>query len=435
MPRLESLTDRKIERIELPAPSKRSEMRDPQTPGLFVKVTSTGVKTWMLDYAVLGKRSRKKIGDARVMSVDDAREKARDYLKVAEQSVDPLEAEKQRQLQEIRQKALSEANSFAAVRTEFLASYKGSRKKEIKKRTREEYRRYLEIEFNHWDGRPINSITSQDAKTALRKILDRGATTAVNRALASLKVMFGWAVEEEIIEHSPVAGIKKPGKEKDHHDALKSRFLTADELKAIWAACPPGNTYGDIIRMLILTGQRVGEVTKMRWQDIQKRAVPSLNGETAEVTVWRIPGGVDGYTKNQIAHDVYLPASALKIIDGCDILKGNDFVFHGRRHGKPFNGFSKAKTELDQACGISDWTVHDIRRTFVTMLNDDPLRIRSEVVEAIVNHVSGHKSGVAGIYNRATYNEERRQAMDAWGRYIEKIVSGHGSPNVVQMHG
>lgn len=423
-----TLTDASVRKIKPPA-SGQQEHFDAALPGFALRVSSTGSKSYVFNYRINGRRRRLTIGDVNTHTLADARDEARAARIYADKGLDPIqqrEAEKKRN-------SLAALQTFKAAREEFLKRYTGSRSKPLKERTRTEYKRYLEVDFADWDNRPISAITSQGVRSALRDIVDRKAPVGANRALAALRVFFNWAADEELIEASPAAGIKKLGSERDYRDGSNSRFLSADELKTIWCACEPKDVFGDIVRILILTGQRKGEVMQMRWQDISEKKISLADGRTINATIWTIPGGVEGVTKNQISHDVYLPALAVDIIRNRDEIKDNPYVFAGRRKGRHFNGFSKAKLELDLACGISDWRLHDLRRTFVTMLNDDPLRIRSEVVEAIVNHVTGHKAGVAGVYNRATYDVERHAAMDAWGRYIEAIITGSPRENVVHL--
>jgi integrase len=168
-------------------------------------------------------------------------------------------------------------------------------------------------------------------------------------------------------------------------------------LRAIWRATDGAGAYDSIVRLAMLTGQRKGEIGAMEWAEVDK-------------ALWSIPGSK---TKNGKAHQVPLAEAALEIIKAQPRRGG--FVF-GERGDAPFSGWSRCKKRLDQRCGIADWVVHDLRRSFVTHLCE--IGGAPHVVEACVNHVSGHKGGVAGIYNRSTYAAEKARAMRLWADHL-----------------
>jgi integrase len=211
--------------------------------------------------------------------------------------------------------------------------------------------------------------------------------------------MFNWAIREGYDITNPVIGTNRPATSKG-----RERVLTDDELRVIWRGCDDRD-YGRIVRLLVLTGQRREEVGGMCWSEIV--------GDR-----WVIPGP---RTKNHREHTLPLSASALALLP--DRRQGRDFIFgDGPRRG--YSGWSKSKARLDEQIGdLPHWTVHDIRRTVATGMADK-LGVLPHVIEAVLNHVSGHRAGVAGIYNRARYAAEMREALERWAREVSRIVAG-----------
>jgi integrase len=165
--------------------------------------------------------------------------------------------------------------------------------------------------------------------------------------------------------------------------------------------------------MLIVTAQRREEVAGMRWGEL-----------TPDLSTWTIPAS---RAKNGAAHLVPLPLEAQAILKAAQRLKGSDLVFPGER--RVFAGWSKAKERLDQRCGVSDWTLHDLRRTAATGLQK--LGVRIETTEAILNHVAGSRGGIVGVYQRHDWANEKRAALNAWGARVAAIVEGQEAWTVV----
>ena len=212
---------------------------------------------------------------------------------------------------------------------------------------------------------------------------------------------FGWAVEQEIIPASPVAGLKAPAEEKS-----RDRILDDRELAAVWAAAGQVDPiYGALVRLLILTGQRRGEIAGLTWDEI--------DGKKLLITLPR------ERVKNDRAHEVPLSPQAMAVIEGLP-RTSKTYVFSMAGKG-PINGFGKPKTRLDKLCGFDDWVLHDIRRSVATGMAETG--IQPHIIEAVLNHVSGHKAGVAGIYNRSQYATEKRAALEAWAKHVSTIVA------------
>jgi integrase len=180
----------------------------------------------------------------------------------------------------------------------------------------------------------------------------------------------------------------------------RSRILNDAELAKIWSACGDDD-YGRIIRLLALTGQRRDEVGGMRWDE--------LNLGKAE---WTIPSA---RTKNSREHSLPLAPQALALLPPAN---GREWLFG--RGSRGFQGWSIAKARLDQWTGI-EFRVHDLRRTVATGMAN--LGVLPHVIEAVLNHVGGHRAGVAGIYNRATYAKEMREALEAWADHVAELTA------------
>jgi integrase len=182
--------------------------------------------------------------------------------------------------------------------------------------------------------------------------------------------------------------------------------LTDHELRAVWQATSGGGAFNAIVRALILTGQRREEVAGMTWAELDD-----------DLSTWTIPAG---RAKNGVSHVVPLSVPVQALLRGVARQEGSDLVLPGLRG--TFNGFGKAKAQLDKASGVTDWRLHDIRRTAATGLQR--LGVRLEVTEAVLNHVSGSRAGIIGIYQRHDYAVEKRAALDAWGAHVAAIVEG-----------
>jgi integrase len=184
----------------------------------------------------------------------------------------------------------------------------------------------------------------------------------------------------------------------------RDRVLSDAELAAVWNAC--GNdTYGKIVKLLILTGARREEVGGMLWSELDKRPL------------WIISAS---RTKNRLEHILTLPRLAWSIIDGTSRRESNKRILGNGPHG--FNNWNTAKKALDRRSGIVSWRLHDLRRTAATRMAD--LGIQPHIIESVLNHVSGHKAGVAGVYNRSVYTREVKNAPAIWADHVASIVSG-----------
>lgn len=242
-------------------------------------------------------------------------------------------------------------------------------------------------------SKPLDKITHNDVARALEAI---DAPSQRAHALKDIRTFFNWCIPRYLTV-SPCIGLKKPT------EKSRDRTLNNLELKSVWRKAEEiGYPYGSIVRLLILTGQRAGEITALRREWISPTHI-------------NIPGE---FTKNARPTSIPLGAMAKELIDACP--DKTELLFPARgQPNKPFQGLQSRKAVLDQ-CGVKNFTHHDLRRTFATNLA--ALGTPIHVTEKLLNHVSGTVSGVAAIYNRHSYMEEMRVAIDAWEKRLTAIL-------------
>lgn len=364
---------------------------DGKIAGMGVRVTANGVKSFFLEYRLRGQKRRLGLGRYPVTTLQKARAKAMAALVMISEGDDPKGGE-------------TDAQSFPDALAEFIESYCNRHNRAS---TAAETERLLRTYFlDAWEKRTIDSITRADIADAIEPMMKRGTHAAARHAFAAVRKFFNWQVEQGRLPMSPCAGMKPPAKA-SHRD----RVLSDDELRVIWqAAEAQGFPFGRITQLLMLTAQRRTEVSSMMWEELDLTA-----------NTWTIPGE---RTKNGKPHVVPLTASALAVI-ACIPRTSSVYVFPARgMPGQPYTGWSKGKRMLDDAAGLHDWTLHDLRRTAATGMAK--AGIAPHVVERVLNHVSGTFAGVAGVYNRFQYGPEMRAALEVWERHVLGLTTGEG---------
>jgi integrase len=254
-----------------------------------------------------------------------------------------------------------------------------------------------------WRGRLISTITKRDIIETIDRVADNGSPTAANRVLAAIKTFLNWCVARDILAVSPCQGIKPPTPEKS-----RDRVLDDAELVRVWkAAGKIGYPFGAMVRLLIATGQRRDEVAQIQWQEID-----------FDKRLWTL---ARERTKNDTAHEVPINDIVLDILN--TIPRHDGYVFSTNGGSTPSSNYSQNKRRLDSLLpGLPDWRLHDLRRTCATGLAK--LGVPVHVTEALLNHKSGKISGIAAVYNRHDYKNEKIQALDAWGRHLDVLVTG-----------
>jgi integrase len=418
-----NLTDRFIKSRRPAAIGQRDEYADAQVPGLYLRVTDRGHKSFALvtRYPLTPKHpTRRSLGGCDEINLADAREKARDWLKLIGKGIDPkVDEERQRAAQLRRQ-----ANTFEAVAREFLALHAAKLAK------RSEAEAIIGNEFmQRWAQRPITDITTLDVSTAIRAIVDRGSPYQAHNAFGHIRKMFRWTIATGMygIEASPVDRLSPRdliGKKES-----RSRTLDDDELRWVWQAADQlGYPYGPLVRMLILTGQRKSQVAEM----------PRSEADLDKAT-WIIP---KERMKADAAHMVPLAPLARALLESLQAWPKGDFVFTTTEGEAAVNGFSKAKARLDKLVEarrektlgadvarkkpMPAWTFQDLRRTMRTHLSALP--VQDLVRELVIAHA---KPGLHKVYDLYAYADEKRQCLELWERRLLAIVEPPPAAKVV----
>jgi integrase len=358
------------------------------------------------------------------MSLAKAREIAREWREDIRQGFDPKAKQAERRRQEERRRADSFSAVFAAFAEDHLSTLRSG--DDVKSAIE---RRVIPI----WGDRPVSEIRRADVNELIRG-LRKTTPIGANRVLAYLKKFFGWLVDQDMIENSPAAAVKRPSKE-----VKRDRVLTDAEIRAIWEACGDLGAFGRAFRFMLVTGQRRSEVGKMTWGELDM--------------IHRAWALSRARTKADRAHEIPLSDLAMSIIGECP--KIGDFVFSTGRSAparagvktgaRPISGWSRAKTSLDKVAlkkarelaeergeeappEFAEWHLHDLRRTAATNLAR--LGVDRVVIGKVLNHA---EQEVTAVYDRHRYEAEKRRALELWGQRLAAIVDGSDGRNVLSL--
>jgi integrase len=315
-----------------------------------------------------------------------------------------------------REKAAAEAQSKARAAETFAAclkTYLEKRRRDAKLRPRSyvEIERHLLRNLKPLHGLPLAEIERNRRIIAVelaRLTVENGPTEA-NRTHASLGKFLNWCVGEGFIDANPTRFVNK------NSEVSRERLLVDSELREIWRALP-NNDFGDVLRLLMLTGQRKREIGALEWSEVD------LDRNLITLPPAR--------TKNRKWHTIPLSAPAEAILKARVAHSAGRKMVFGRTSNSGMGGGTQAKCLLDKKLMIPAWIIHDLRRAAASGMAN--IGVQPHVIEAVLNHVSGSKSGVAGIYNRSTYEPEKVTALNRWAEHLMAIVEGRGS-NVVPL--
>jgi integrase len=366
----------------------RREIPDAYLPGLYLIVQPSGAKSWAVRYRHEGRPRKHTLGPYPLIDLKAARETGSKALRAAAEGADPASAKKQT------------ADSLEAAVEQFIERHvrRNYRPKPLKEAERLLRKHVLE----KWRGRKISEIRRTDLRNMLEEIVEDGAPIAANRVHSIARKFFNWCLEHEIIEASPCAGLKAPAGKEDSRD----RVLSEHEIRQVWQAAEKlGPLSGALVRLLILTGQRRGEVAGMEWSELD-----------FEKRLWTLPRE---RVKNDRRHEVPLLPQTIAILKGLPRVSDR-FVF-SLNATSPINGFGKDKERLDALSGMADWVLHDLRRTVASGMAR--LGVSLAVIEKVLNHVSGSFAGIVGVYQRHEFAEEKRQALEKWADYVSRITA------------
>ncbi len=409
-----ALTAAAVERLKPPAEGQ-VEHFDAGFPGLALRVSYGGGRSWVYFYRFHGKLRRLTLGTYPALSLAAAREAWRTARAAVELGDDPaaMKIEAKRR----------EPDTVRSVGEDFIVRYAKPRN-----RTADEVERMFALHLYPTLGhRRIETVTRRDVLDLLDTIEAKTSGARANRVLANLRRLFAWAVERGIIEISPAANVKAPGQE-----TARDRVLSDDELRAFLKACEGmGEPFGPLCRLLLLTAQRREEVAALPWAELDLAAA-----------VWHLSAS---RTKNKRASDVPLADQTVTILGG--LMRRSSLVFpaqfsrDGHTDPRPLSGFGRAKERLDKLmlaelrkadpeATLPAWTLHDLRRTAASGMAR--LGVAVHVVEKLLNHVSGTFSGVVGVYQRHDFMAEKQAAARAWANFLDSLTAEKAA-NVVRL--
>jgi integrase len=398
------LDARTIAGLKLPAGKDDHIEWDDELAGFGVRLRASGRKVWIAQYRPSGSRRTRRVtlGAVEKLTPVEARAAARKILARVALGHDPQgerEAERARSVRTFR----------SAVEI-YLAAKQG----ELRPTSFRTSKLYLLSGpyFRPLHPIGVNAITHPDIAARLSTIARDHSTIVAAAARKAASAFFRWTMEEGWAAANPVIGTRKPADSQP-----RAHVLTDAELARIWNACGEDG-FGHIVRLLILLGSRRAEVGGMRWSELD-----------LDAGTWTLPAE---RSKNHRSHAIMLPAPALAVVNAVPRTK-RDHLF-GDRAGAGFTSWSRGKDDLDRRLGdkVRAWRLHDLRRTVATKMAD--IGIEPHVIEAALNHYSGHRRGVAGVYNRSSYERAVKAALARWADHALAMVEGRES-NVVTFRG
>jgi integrase len=363
---------------------------DSTCPGFGVKVTPKGRKVFIVLYRNGGAGSRLRkytIGPYGRITLHQARIAALKIFAARTEGRDPAAEKQQARRRLVADRVDDLVELFI---TEHLSKTRSAR--EISRLLRREI-------IPSWGTRSVHELDRRQVIDLVTEIASRGTPSAANKLLKVVKTFFGWCVGRAILDLSPAKGVVAPSRERARDRVLDDKELA----RILGATLQIGGPYAGIIELLALTGQRREEVAQLTWDEID------LAGRT-----WTLPAF---RTKNGKPHIVHLSKPALAVLMRMPRL--GQFVF-SLSGAKPFGRFSAAKRDLDKLSGVSNWRLHDLRRTCVSGMAR--LGVAPHVADKILNHQTGSISGVAAVYQRHEFLGERKEALESWGEHVDCLL-------------
>jgi integrase len=354
---------------------------DATVSGLGLRAYASGRKVWLFQYRdTHGRTRRMGLGDALALSPDEARAAARRLVVQEALGNDPAKAR--------------HTDRQGGRVLDLIESYVGHLRGHVRPNTLDHTSRNLRKYAEPLHSEPIAAVDRATVYRLHGTLTKSSGAVQANRVLASLSAMFAWAMKAGLAENNPAALVPR------NAEQARERVLTDSELRTLWAATAGEGDYDRIVRLLLLTGCRREEIAGLRWSEIEgdKLVLPASR------------------TKTKVLHEV--PLTALALAQLPTPVAGRDLVFG--KGGGGFSGWSRAKARLDEKLGDwPDWGLHDLRRTLSTRLNEAD--VEPHVVEALLGH-AGARSGVAGVYNRASYRVQKRDALELWEKLIQNLI-------------
>jgi integrase len=388
------LTDRIVAELALGRGKSEQFIADDELPGLKLRIRrgAKGTrKTWIFKWEAPGGKQRSTTFDVAGITLATVRKRASELRAAVRLGRDPGRSREDARLQA--------EQVFGTI----LRTYLPMKRQATRPRTYAELERHLLIYLKPFHHIPIAALNAQTITARLGNIAVNNGVATCDNVRRTLHAFLAWAVRQGLIAHNPAAAVERqPIKSRNH-------VVDANGLRAIWQATDTQEDFSAIVRLLLLTGTRMSEIGGLRWSEIYSDRIV-LPGER---------------TKNHREHTVPLTTGVRKILEGRPQVAGRDFVF-GRDSGG-FRGWSSSKVIIDKriaASGVkmSAWRLHDLRRSCATGMHE--LGISPDVIETCLNHVSGFRRGVAGVYIRSQLEGPVRHALEAWEAHVLQIVEG-----------
>jgi integrase len=398
-------TDRQIQNLKIK--NQRYEVFEDR--GFGVRVSSTGRKTFIYLYRMPGeiKKRRLTLGNYPTLSLAEAHLQYAEAREMVARGIDPgakaiTEKEDERS-----------APTVAALANEYLEKWAKARK-----RSWATDKRIIEKDvLPEWGRRKARDISRRDVIRLLDNIVDRGAPIMANRTLAVVRKMFNFAVARDIVHSSPCTVIQTPSREQ-----RRDRVLSAEEIKTFWHGLEGTRITEGIrlaLKLQLVTAQRKGEIISAEWAEID-----------LQEKWWTIPAEK---AKNRLPHRVPLSTVAIEIMEAAKNLAGDScWVFpspRGAGHITPTAVDHALRVDLNNL-GINNFTPHDLRRTAASHMTS--MGISRLVVSKILNHV---ERGVTAVYDRHSYDREKRQALEAWAQKLKSLIEGVESKVIPMVRG
>lgn len=428
-------TDSGIRNIEI----KDKKYYKREDSGLTIRVLPTGVKTFLFVYTFDGRRRELNIGSYPDKSLADARTDYSAAYSILHDKANPRDPQEERDQKHITARQKREEYRLAFTVSDLITEYIEKHAKPTKRSWYEDERILNKDALTVWGNRKATDIKKRDVVLLLESIIERGSPASANNNFKIIRKMFRFAVQRDIIEHSPCDGVVMPAPLN-----RGDRVLSESEIKTLWNkldTCQASSAIRNAIRLILVTGQRPGEVIGMHTDEIDGKW-------------WTIPAE---RSKNKRAHRVYLTGTALDLIGKLKVfdpkaetMKPKGFIFPCTNlkktqamarlsisqvvsrnlavpvlvNDKPvFDADGKPVTE--NKLGVADFTPHDLRRTAATLMSQ--IGFMDEVIDAVLNHT---KQGIIRTYNLNRYDKEKQQALEAWERKLNSIITATES-NVI----
>ena len=399
------LTDPGIGKMSKAKTGKRVERFDAGAPGLALRITDKGVKSWSVYYRLDGKHRRLTIGTWPEIGVAEARDQAREVKSQAKAGADPkgtretLEAAAQDET----------PGTFGAIAEIYIKRECLGRELANGKALSPKLKRGWEVEriirrelMPHWQHRPLAELRKRDAIKLTEGLVDAGKPAAAHRLHEIIRRIGRWAARRDEIDLNPFADMDPPTDK-----VIRDRYLKPDEIKAVWQAWDAMSyPFGPLGKMLLTTAQRLNEVAQMNWTEIDR-----------DNALWVIPGE---RTKSGREMEVPLSSLALEILDTLPRFADDDtaFVFTTTSGRRPVSGFSKMKARTDDLSDVTNWRLHDLRRTARTGLAE--IGIPQIVAEKVLNHAE--RNLLVRTYDRHEYATEKAAALERWSSRLREIL-------------